>query len=150
MKIRARYTFPLLIPLLFVVIGCGAPKELQWNASMPAKTLFFTGQELYEQGYLKDALEVFRTIITNFPDDLYHCAWSQYEIGNIFYDKERWDKALEAFEAVVAYETTAIDLNKIDEVRQPVRLARLLIEKIEQGEQHKNSTYSSDPFQELD
>lgn len=149
--LQVRILVIMLLASMFF-IACGAPKDLQWNTSMPANKLFYTGQELYERGYNKDALEVFKIILNKFPDDLYHCAWSQYEIGNIHYDDEAWDAALEAFEEVVTYEQLAIEKDRtiLPKVMQPIRLARLLINKIENDEQHRNSTYSEMDVEYLD
>lgn len=93
------YLFPLLIPLIFLLLfGCaGQDKEI--------KTIKGDPELLYKQALIQfnkrnysEALKIFEQIKSSFPDSPPYTLWAELKIGDCHFLKEEYVEAIAAYE----------------------------------------------------
>ncbi len=124
-------TNKLFILVLTFIISCGGVELSKEELNSPDRLLDKGRQYFFDEEY-NNAIHVFKIILKKFPDRTYSVAWAQYEIGMAHYLNGDIDEARKAFEIV---------LKKYKKPSQPRILSLRLIRKIDQGDEHKRTSY---------
>jgi tetratricopeptide (TPR) repeat protein len=120
----------ILIPILpLTFLSCATPKPTLYKDGKPLTITDYEklAQAEYDEDRYENAIEVYRTIIENYPENRKALAWAYYEIGFCYFVLEDYGNAEVNFRKV------------INEFQEPAakKLAGQRIAEIEQEKEEK-------------
>ena len=120
----------IILPFLALFFwSCATPKPVLYNEGKPLLITEYEklALEEYENDRYENAIDVYRAIIENYPDNPKALAWAHYEIGYCYWQLEDYENAEVNFRKV------------LNEFQEPAAktLAGQMLEKIEAEREKK-------------
>ncbi|UCB47071.1 MAG: tetratricopeptide repeat protein [Spirochaetota bacterium] len=129
MRFAGLVVFVLVQILSLVLLSCATPKPVLYNDGKPLTITDYEklAQAEYDEDRYENAIEVYRSIIENYPDNQKALAWAYYEIGFCYFVLKDYDNAMVNFRKV------------LNEFQEPAakKLAGQIIAEIEQEKEEK-------------
>jgi len=117
----------IMILLLFTLTSCATKKPVLYNDGEPLSIIEYEkiAQREFENDHYQNAIDAYKAIIENYPDNISAVTWANYEIGFCYYVQNKYNEAEIYFRKV------------INAFQEPTakKLAQEMIEKI--GESKK-------------
>ena len=128
-----RFSGLVLIILLQILslsfLSCATPKPVLYNDGKPLTITEYEklAQAEYDEDRYENAIEVYRAIVENYPENQKALAWAYYEIGFCYFVLKDYDNAEVNFRKI------------LNEFQEPAakKLAGQTIVKIEQEKEKK-------------
>ncbi|MBN2325413.1 MAG: tetratricopeptide repeat protein [Spirochaetes bacterium] len=124
------YTGLILPALVILVFSCATPKPVLYDKE--GQPLSITEYEKialseYENDRFENAIEVYKAIVSHYPDSTRALAWANYEIGYCYWRLKDYENAGVYFRKV---------MNEFQEPAVKI-LAGQMLEKIEEEQEKK-------------
>ncbi len=102
---RGQRFFYILLVLIIYFIGntCASNKPVLYNDGKPLTITEYEkiAQREYDNDHCEYAIEAYRAIIENYPENVKAQAWAHYEIGFCYYVLKEYDNAEKYFRRVI-------------------------------------------------